>query len=44
LLAGTAASLAVLQGEQGAPMWLNELRLPHVQIDQAVVMGDLERQ
>ncbi|WP_295877837.1 FAD:protein FMN transferase [uncultured Zhongshania sp.] len=39
LLAGTAATVAMLQGEKGAPAWLNEMGLPHLWIDQAGVLG-----
>ncbi|MBW2941381.1 FAD:protein FMN transferase [Zhongshania sp. CAU 1632] len=39
LLAGTAATLAMLQGEKGAPAWLNEMGLPHLWIDQVGVLG-----
>lgn len=39
LLAGTAATVAMLQGESGAPVWLEEMGLPHLWIDQQGEMG-----
>ncbi|MEX1663887.1 FAD:protein FMN transferase [Zhongshania arctica] len=39
LLAGTAATVAMLQGENGAPTWLKEMGLPHLWIDQTGVLG-----
>ncbi|MFT7405745.1 FAD:protein FMN transferase [Zhongshania sp.] len=39
LLAGTAATVAMLQGENGAPAWLKEMGLPHLWIDQAGMLG-----
>jgi thiamine biosynthesis lipoprotein len=39
LLAGTAATVAMLQGKTGAPSWLKEMGLPHLWIDQVGVLG-----
>jgi thiamine biosynthesis lipoprotein len=39
LLAGTAATVAMLQGENGAPAWLKEMGLPHLWTDQAGMLG-----
>jgi len=39
LLAGTSATIAMLQGEDGAPAWLVNVGLPHLWVDQTGRMG-----
>jgi thiamine biosynthesis lipoprotein len=39
LIAGTASTVALLEGRQRGPAWLRELGLPHIWVDEELRLG-----